>query len=83
MSLVCLRIEIEREVRDRLAAEGMETDRFLGLQQSLRQLQTRGVAPAGTEDFLVISRALNDAAHGVAVTADDVRQRSNVIHEFG
>ncbi len=78
MSLARLRIEIEREVRDRLAAEGLEADRVMGLQQSLRQLQARGVAPAGTDGFLAVSRALNDAAHGVDVAVDDVRRAEEI-----
>lgn len=78
MSLVRLRIEIEREVRDRLAAEGLETDRVMGLQQSLRQLQALGVATAGTDAFLAVSRALNDAAHGIEVAVDDVRRAEEV-----
>lgn len=78
MNLVMLRMEIEREVRQRLAAEGLLSERPLGLAPSLRALQGAGVAPAGTEEFLTISHALNAAAHGIDVEPDEVRRAEQI-----
>lgn len=82
LSLVRLRIAIEREVRDRVAALGVELRPASGLLQLLRELQARGAAPAGTEAFLAISSALNAAAHGLDVPPDEVGEAERVGEAF-
>lgn len=78
MSLVKLRLEIEREVRALMSAVGVEVRRPLGLSPSLRELQRHGVAPAGSDAFLAISHALNAAAHGMEVPVDAVEEAERI-----
>ena len=67
MSVVKLRIEIERALRDYAAANGFEPTRPTGIGNMLRDLQKRGLAPRSTERFLEMLRVMNEASHGVDV----------------
>lgn len=67
MSVVKLRIEIERALRDYAAANGFEHTRPTGIGNMLRDLQKRGLAPPSTEPFLETLRVMNAASHGVDV----------------
>lgn len=67
MSVVKMRIEIERALRDYAAANGFEPARPTGIGNMLRDLQKRGLAPRSTERFLETLRVMNEASHGVDV----------------
>lgn len=66
MSVVKLRIEIERAVRDFATANGVGPTLATGIGNMLRDLDRRG-APAGTGRFLNTLRVMNEASHGVEV----------------
>ncbi|WP_234891129.1 PDDEXK nuclease domain-containing protein [Agrobacterium vitis] len=70
MSVVKLRIEIERAVRDLATANGLSPTRPTGIGNMLRELDRRGLAPAGTARFLDTLRVMNEASHGVEVNSD-------------
>jgi predicted nuclease of restriction endonuclease-like (RecB) superfamily len=67
MTVVKLRIEIERSLRDLAAANGISGTRPMGIGPMLRDLQQRGIAPASTELFLQALRVMNEASHGIDV----------------
>ena len=72
MSLLKLRIEIEREVRARLDPQSVREPLSLG--QALSDLALQGGVPAGSEAFRDALQVLNKAAHGVDIPkaeADD------------
>jgi predicted nuclease of restriction endonuclease-like (RecB) superfamily len=67
MSIVKLRIEIERALRDFATAKGFEFTRPTGIGDMLRDLHRRGLAPANIKRLLDTLRVMNEAAHGVDV----------------
>ncbi len=67
MSLVKLRIEIERAVRNFATAKGVEPSRPTGIGNMLHDLDRRGLAPVGTGRFLDTLRVMNEASHGVEI----------------
>lgn len=77
MSVVKLRIEIERALRD-LAARGVAANRPVGVMNMLRDLQRQGVAPASTEQMLGALRVMNEASHGVDVDADAAKRTIDI-----
>lgn len=68
MSLVKLRIEIEREVRARL--DPLSDEIPLALGRALSELARQGRAPAGSDDFRTALQTMNEAAHGIEVSQD-------------
>lgn len=78
MSVVKLRIEIERAVRDLMAANDFAPVRPTGLGNMLHDLQRRGLAPAGTDRFLESLRVMNEASHGVDVDSENARRAIDV-----
>ena len=66
MSVVQLRVEVERELRTLVGSRGVET-RWAGIGQMLRDLQSSGALPPSTGDFETALRVMNDAAHGIDV----------------
>ncbi|MFP3182699.1 MAG: PDDEXK nuclease domain-containing protein [Paraburkholderia sp.] len=67
MSVIKLRIEIERALRDILSGNGVALKVPTGIGNMLREMNQRGLAPASTERFLESLRVMNEAAHGVDV----------------
>ncbi|WP_448956696.1 PDDEXK nuclease domain-containing protein [Labrys neptuniae] len=67
MSVVKLRIEIERALRDYAAAQGFTATHRTNIGDMLRELQQRRLAPASTGRFLEALRVMNAASHGVDV----------------
>jgi hypothetical protein len=68
MSVVELRIEIERALRSLLALQGcLEAGRTPGIRQALHELAHHGELPSGTEAFLEALNVMNQAAHGLDV----------------
>lgn len=74
MSVVKLRIEIERALRDLATARGITVNRPAGIVNMLRDLQRQGLAPASTEQMLGSLRVMNEASHGVDVDTDAAKQ---------
>jgi predicted nuclease of restriction endonuclease-like (RecB) superfamily len=66
MSVVKLRIEVERELRERLRSRGRETRR-LGILHMLRELQADGAAPESMHAFESALRVMNEVVHGFDV----------------
>jgi len=85
MSVVQLRVEVERELRTLMESRGAET-RWAGIGQMLRELQTSGALPPSTGDFEAALRVMNDAAHGIDVdpiaAAEAVRIGSRFLEEL-
>jgi predicted nuclease of restriction endonuclease-like (RecB) superfamily len=67
MSVVKLRIEIERALRDYAAANGFAPTRPTGIGPMLQDLQRRGLAPPSAGAFVEALRVMNEASHGVDV----------------
>ena len=67
MSVVKMRMEIERALRDLMANHGLAPTRPTGLGNMLGELHRRGLAPAGTAQLLDSLRVMNEAAHGMDV----------------
>lgn len=74
MSVVKLRIEIERALCDLDAARGNAADRPIGIMNMLRDLQRQGLAPASTEQMLGSLRVMNEASHGIDVEKDAAKR---------
>lgn len=74
MSVVKLRIEIERAVRDLASARGIIFDRPTGIVNMLRDLRRQGPVPASTDEMLGALRVMNEASHGVDVDSDAAKQ---------
>jgi hypothetical protein len=68
-SLVQFRIEIERELRSLLTAQG-SNPRRAGITPALVELQQLGIAPDSIEKFRMALAVFNRTAHGVEVDAD-------------
>jgi predicted nuclease of restriction endonuclease-like (RecB) superfamily len=78
MSVVKLRIEIERTLRDYASAQGIVATRPTGIGDILRDLRQRGLAPASTERFLESLRLMNAASHGLDVDAECAQRAIDV-----
>lgn len=74
MSVVKLRIEIERAVRDLASVRGVVFNRPTGIGNMLRDLKQHGPMPASTDQMLGALRVMNEAAHGVDVDSDAAKQ---------
>nr|WP_256466959.1 MULTISPECIES: PDDEXK nuclease domain-containing protein [unclassified Bradyrhizobium] len=74
MSVVKLRIEIERAVRDLASERGLVFDRPVGIINMLRDLRRQGPVPASTEQMLGALRVMNEASHGVDVDSDAAKR---------
>ncbi|TAM10844.1 MAG: DUF1016 domain-containing protein [Nevskiaceae bacterium] len=70
MSVVKLRIEIERALRDYAAARGFAPTRPTGIGPMLQDLERRDLAPPSTRAFAEALRVMNEASHGVEVDPD-------------
>lgn len=67
MSVVRLRIEIERALRDYAVANGFAPTHPTGIGLMLQDLQRRGLAPPSTSALVEALRVMNEASHGVDV----------------
>lgn len=76
MSVVKLRIEIERSLRDLAVVKGVAANRPVGIMNMLRDLQRHGIAPASTQEMLRALRVMNEASHGV--DADAAKQAVDI-----
>lgn len=74
MSVVKLRIEIERAVLDLAEKKGVLFARPTGIMNMLRDLRRQGSVPASTERMLGALQTMNAAAHGVDVNSETAKQ---------
>lgn len=81
MSLVKLRIDIERELRALAISSGMTADRPMGLKELVRDNEEVRQVPSTTE-FMQILNSLHNAAHGVDVPQDEVDHATRVSARF-
>lgn len=81
MSVVKLRIEIERALRTYAAGRGDALTRT-SIGAGLRDLKRRGVAPPSTDRFIEALRTMNEAAHGFDIDAAAAEQAVSVGSEF-
>jgi predicted nuclease of restriction endonuclease-like (RecB) superfamily len=78
MSVVKLRIEIERALRDFTAAHGLASKRPKSISTVLRELKERGVSPPSTDRFLEALRVMNEAVHGFDVDSKAVAEAVSI-----
>jgi predicted nuclease of restriction endonuclease-like (RecB) superfamily len=78
MSVVKLRIEIERALRDFTAAHGLASKRPKSISTVLRELKERGVSPPSTDRFLEALRVMNEAVHGLDVDSTAVAEAVSI-----
>lgn len=87
LSVVKIRIEIERAIRLVLEQNGSDDSTPRNLRQSLLMLQREGKAPPSTEELLQALQAMNAAAHGADLeqqAADEaVRIGNRFLAELG
>ena len=69
MSLVRLRIDIERKLRGLARGNGVAVEN-VGVGQLLQQLRQAGVLPASVAQFEAALQAFNAAVHGVDVAPE-------------
>jgi hypothetical protein len=67
ISIIKLRIEIERAVRGYVAKRGTASKGQSGIDLVLRDLQQRDIAPASTDKLLEALGVMNRVAHGFDV----------------
>jgi hypothetical protein len=79
MSLVKLRIEVERELR---ALTDHDKSGHPNIMVSLSELTRLGFAPTNTDFFRSALRTLNRAAHGLEVGEDEAAEASAVAAAF-
>ncbi len=70
MSVVKLRIEIERALRDLAAKRRIVIERSAGILHMLRALQGEGPMPASTEEMLGALRTMNEVSRGIDVDVE-------------
>jgi hypothetical protein len=78
MSVVKMRIEIERALRDFMGGNGAVPTRPTGLGNMLRELHRRGLAPASTAQLLDSLRVMNEASHGVDVAPESAQRAVDI-----
>ncbi len=82
MSVVKLRIEIERASRTIAAAHGDISSQPMSIGTVLRDLKQRGIAPPSTDRLLEALRVMNEAAHGFDVDSAAAERAVSVGSEF-
>lgn len=78
MSVVKLRIEIERVLRDFMIDAGDTPERPIGISDMVGALKKRGVAPASTKPFLASLRVMLETSHGVDVDGESAQRAIDV-----
>ncbi|WP_187436051.1 PDDEXK nuclease domain-containing protein [Bradyrhizobium hipponense] len=78
MSVIKLRIEIERALRDFMADNGFAPTRPIALAAMLRELQRRGLAPASTAQFIDSLQVMNEVVHGLNVDPESAQRAVDV-----
>lgn len=70
LSVVKLRIEIERAVRDIASKRGIDFDRPAGIGNMLHAFRRQRPVPASTDRMLDALQIMNKAAHGIDIDPD-------------
>ncbi len=81
MSILKLRIEVERELRVLLRSRGLQPTR-VSIGHMLRELERDGTVPQSTREFETALRAMNEAAHGFDVDAEATKYALDVGGRF-
>lgn len=81
MSLVKLRIDIERELRALTDDAGMAADGPMGLSELVRANKDVRKLPS-TADFMRAVNSLNNAAHGIDVPQDEADRATRISTQF-
>jgi hypothetical protein len=81
LSLVKLRIDIERELRALADEDSFSNDRPLALNELVRACEAVRALPS-TEAFIAIVRSLNEAAHGIDITKDQAEVATEAATRF-
>jgi hypothetical protein len=82
LSIVKLRMEIERSLRDVTKQLGMASKRPTSIGSVLRELQHRGLAPPSTARFLESLKIMNEAVHGYDLDAAATAQAVSIGNDF-
>ena len=82
LSLVAVRIEIERALRLLMTSRGLEPGRGVGIGRALRELKESGEVPSGTEAFVRTLATMNEAVHGIEVEPAVATEALRVASEF-
>jgi predicted nuclease of restriction endonuclease-like (RecB) superfamily len=82
MSVIKLRIEIERALRKYVAARGDLSNRPTSISAVLRDLKRLGTAPPSTDRLIEALRIMNEAAHGFDIDAAAAEQAVSIGNEF-
>jgi predicted nuclease of restriction endonuclease-like (RecB) superfamily len=82
MSVVKLRIEIERALRDFTVAHGLTSKLPRSITVVLRELKNLGVAPPSTDRFLEALRVMNEADHGFDIDSTSATEYISVGTQF-
>jgi hypothetical protein len=82
LSLVAVRIEIERVLRLLMISRGLEPSWGLGISQALRELKESGGVPSGTDAFVQALARMNEAVHGYEVEPATAAEALRVGSEY-
>ena len=86
LSLVAVRVEIERALRRLMTFRGIEPSGVIGIGQAVQQLRESGKVPRSTDAFLRALATMNKAAHGLEIepsaTAEALRSGSEFLAEL-
>jgi len=82
MSVVKVRIEIERGLREYAIAGGLVLARTAGIGAMLRYLEERGLAPPSAGRLLEALRVMNEATHGMDVDQKVAERAVSIGTEF-
>jgi len=78
MSVVKLRIEIERTLRDFMIGDGGTPGRSTSISEMVGALHKRGGAPASTKSFLASLRIMLEASHGGDVDGESAQRAIDI-----
>lgn len=82
MSILRMRVEIERALRDFTTRLGLESPDRISVRHALSELQRHGVAPPSTERLLEALAVMNEAAHGFDVDTESAERAVSIGTEF-
>jgi predicted nuclease of restriction endonuclease-like (RecB) superfamily len=81
MSLMRIRLEVERELRAQLLSKGQET-RAVGIPQMLRELEQLGQTPETSREFATSLQAMNEAVHGLVIDPEVADRAVKIGQQF-
>jgi hypothetical protein len=82
MSLVQLRVQIERALHDFATSRGAAATGQPGVGRTLQELKQQGLVPPNTDQVLDALRVLNEAIRGGPVAPDALEQAVTLGNEF-